>query len=67
MEVNCIVDEGRLGGERVFKDTTVGILVSDRETNIAHLADTDVATFNDFVSYTSKHFLLEQMFWGEQG
>ena len=50
MEVTCLIDERRLGGERVFKNTTVGKVVSDGETNIAHLADREVSTFDDFVS-----------------
>ena len=67
MEVTCLLDEGRLGGELIFKKTAEGILVMDGETNTAHLADREVSTFDDFVSYTSKYFLLKQVFWGDQG
>lgn len=67
MEVNCLVDEGMLGGELVFRKTTEGILVRDGETNTAQMADREVSTFDDFVSYKSKYFLLKQVFWGEQG
>jgi hypothetical protein len=67
MEVTCLVDEDRLGGELVFKKTAAGILVRDGETNTPHLSDRDLSNFEDFVSYTAKYFLLQSVFWGEQG
>jgi len=62
MDVNCLVDEGWLGGELVFKKITEDKPVRDGETNTLHLADREVWTFDEFLSYTSKYFLLNQIF-----
>lgn len=67
MDINCMVEEERLGGELLFRKTVQGLLVIDAEGNTPHLADRDLVTFEDFVSYTSVYFLLAQTFWAEQG
>lgn len=65
MEVTRTVDEVRLGGELVFKKIIEGMLVRDGKANTSDLADREVSTFDYFVSYKSKYFLLKQNFWGE--
>ena len=58
MNIACMIDDPQFGGELTFQKTQEGLFAIDEHRETRHLVPINLESFDDILSYTTKHFLM---------